>query len=96
MRQARLPRVNADLSLTTARQPSRQFWEFLDGLSEDARTVAKLITEEPFELSLAIAERGKPTRTRVLSAVREVLRELGWSTGRISQSFEEIREALSN
>jgi DNA-directed RNA polymerase specialized sigma24 family protein len=69
--------------------------EFLAGLSEDAREVAKLALESPTEISAAVFQRGDCTPQNMRAAIREYLTDLGWAGSRIKESFREIRYALT-
>lgn len=80
------------------------FWlfEFLDSLGKDARTVVRIILDTPAELRYALKCRGKRDWRRaydqhpkdVRMALREVLSDIGWTTRRVTKTFEEIRENL--
>lgn len=69
---------------------------FLDELSEDARLVATLALEPPPDV-LINSQEGYKTENgcKIEMALIEFLRDLGWATKRIFESFEEIRKALS-
>lgn len=80
----------------TVRTPAWDRETFLDRLSADAQTAVTLVLEPPPPVADAVAARGgKETRRTLLGAVRSYLRELGWCSARILESFREIREALS-
>lgn len=64
------------------------------GLSDDARWVVELVTDSPFDIRLALCDK-EDARSNVKGALKEFLRDAGWSTKRIFESFREIREALS-
>jgi hypothetical protein len=87
--------------------PSSWLVDFLDGLSEDAQVVARLVIETPIDVRAAIFQRG--TTKRRLSAMsenwdecvgacragmREFLGYKGWDTERVSNAFGEVGKAL--
>lgn len=93
-RNARLPRSAVELGTLADRR--FDMVEFLDELSDDARTVVRLLFVGNRDVALAEIQRGglkpKPHQTR--NAIREYLRDVGWGAGRILESFQEIRKAL--
>ena len=67
---------------------------FCEDLSEDAATVLKLVLDAPTELAdIAMGKGDSPCNWR--STVRNYLRQMGWPTGRITETFDEIKGALS-
>jgi RNA polymerase sigma factor (sigma-70 family) len=69
--------------------------EMLEELTEDARIVVKLVVETPAELeAIARAKGGQPRNLR--SSIRSYLAEAGWTAARIAESFNEVRQVLSN
>jgi len=76
--------------LTTSRTPEQDvsFMSVLEGLSDEAKTVCKIIFESPNEF----LELNRPKLSR--GRVKEKLRELGWSWSMIWDSFREIKTAL--
>lgn len=60
-------------------------------LSDDARLVMRLVIDSPDELGSVLTARS-PSRSR--RGLWKYLRGLGWTMGRVSESFEELREAL--
>ena len=61
-------------------------------LSDDARAVVRLVIDTPGDLVKLVRMRS-PDRMRGLLA--RGLRDLGWTIGRVVESFDEIREALT-
>jgi hypothetical protein len=74
--------------------PEFNVGEFLEDLSGDARDVVNLVLEDAPDLRVAMAWRKVKNPTQVRYALKEVLRDLGWTASRIAESFTEIREAL--
>lgn len=68
--------------------------EFVEKLSEDGKTVVNLVFDSPIDIALSIMERGGDTPNNVRLAIREFLKDVGWSAGRVSNTFREIRKAL--
>lgn len=77
-----------DLQSHPEEKPDHDFSDWLDRLSQDARTVALLTVHSPLEIRQAVG-RGQNKRL-----IRRLLYDLGWCAKRISLSFEEIRRAL--
>ena len=68
---------------------------FASELSDDARTVAKLVCDPPTDIKLtAHAGYGLNSPTSIKKALIEFLGDLGWTARRIGESFREIGEAL--
>jgi hypothetical protein len=66
-------------------------------LSDDARTVVAALLEMPEMGELLEEARGGPERTwagRVRLGLANLLREFGWTSVRITETFTEIREAI--
>jgi hypothetical protein len=78
-----------------AREVTFDMGDFLGSLSCDARHVAGLVLESGIDVRLAIAERGNNTPRNVRGALRDVLKDMGWTKARVVESFAEIRKALS-
>lgn len=69
--------------------------DFLDGLSEDGRTVAKLVLDSPLDIRLTLKKKGNNvTPSRLRSAVVGFLKDIGWAMERIREGFTEVSEAL--
>ncbi len=69
--------------------------DFMEELSEDAALVIQLTLDTPFSLAeVAHAKGGQPRNFR--SSLRDYLREMSWSVGRINEAFEEIKKALGS
>lgn len=75
--------------------------QFMDELSEDARTVASLVLDLPMDIRLSLETRkqrkGWDRQTpceNIKGALVEFLWDLGWTTQRIGESFREIGLAL--
>ena len=87
------------LSFTRPAAREFNFPEFIDELTDDARTVVGLLfgaeerdAPEPWAAE-AMAKGGQPRNVR--STLRSYLTGLGWAAQRINDSFDEIRDALS-
>lgn len=65
-------------------------------LSEDAKTVIRLVLEEPIDFRMALGKKRTETASPATyrAAAKEVLQDLGWTISRITETFNEIREAL--
>lgn len=69
------------------------FSDFTEEMSEDAKTVVKLVLETPAELTeVAMGKGGDPRNWR--STIRDFLCSIGWSYERVSKSFNEVRGTL--
>lgn len=69
--------------------------EFLRGLSRDARRVVKLVLYPPEAVTETVEELDQgDTAANVRYAVREFLRDLGWSARRIKDAFLEVKGRL--
>lgn len=66
---------------------------FLNDLSDDSKLVIQLIFETPDEIQSLIDGKGGSPRN-IRSTIKEYLRKTGWTFTRITESFEEIRQAL--
>jgi hypothetical protein len=73
--------------------PATRAKELLEDLSPDARLVAGLVISPPDAIeTIAKGKGGFPANWS--STVRAYLRDMGWATARIAESFDEIRRAL--
>lgn len=63
----------------------------LDGMCEDAQTIALLILETPFELAQMFAKGKKETKT----VLTEYLKTKGWKPRRIRKAFYDLYEHLT-
>ena len=62
-------------------------------LSIDARLALRLVIDAPADLRRTVAAKGdQPRNWR--STIRQHLIDMGWTTARVNESFDEIREAL--
>lgn len=68
--------------------------DWTEGLSEDAATAVRLVLDAPADLlAMAKGKGDQPRNWR--SSLRDYLGRLGWTAARITESFEEIRDALT-
>jgi hypothetical protein len=76
--------------------PDFRLDEFVEELSEDARTVVSMVFDTPIDVKVVMYRLGgdQDTPQTYRGAIREVLRDLGWTRKRIKESFQEIRRAL--
>ncbi len=88
-RDAQLPIVDTEHEVTDS-QSNFHLFEFLEELTEDARIITKLILDTPTDLAEVIQREYVPRAT-----IRRWLIRLGWTAKRITESFAEIRRALS-
>ena len=98
-RAMRLPTVSTtgadgEMILESRKSSNFQMSEFVSELSQDGRTIISLIFETPAELATEIAQKGGHTRN-IRKAVKDYLKTIGWTCGRIAESFEEIGAVLS-
>lgn len=91
-RNNRLPRVYEDLDKIAAREETFYVSEWLEELTDDAREAASVVLEDIPDFRLALQGRLAPHYMKL--ALREVLKDFGWTASRICESFLEIREAL--
>lgn len=101
MRNARMTRVDVEEmdSLGTTPLPRFNLEEFAEelacDLSEDAKTVMRLTVDAPMEVLIALEQRGGKMNPRsVKASLREFLKDVGWTTERVTESFTEITKAL--
>lgn len=70
------------------------FEEYVEGWTEDSKTILRLILQTPTELSeLVSGKGGEPRNWR--SSIREYLLACGWDWYRVSDTYKEIRAVLS-
>lgn len=65
-------------------------------LSEDARTIVALVLETPDDITEMMRWDRVKSRKGFLRTLREHLQDVGWSTKRIVESFDELREAFKS
>lgn len=69
--------------------------EFLETISEDARTIVELVLDTHEELRrVMLSDDPNPSGRSARKGLRQYLDGLGWENGRISDTFREITEAL--
>ncbi len=99
-KERRLTEVNHPLENVAQLEPSD--WDvptFLKGLSGDAKVVVMLTLTAPKDIPHAMmmksVERcnGKPSAYR--THIKEYLLDMGWTFGRITESFKEVGQALT-
>ena len=97
MRNARLHRVDYELTMLPVK-PKKSFdiSRFLVELSEDARTVAMLVLDSPNDIKLCMKQQHRNIlpRDKMLNSIQEFLSDIGWSSDRIFDSYDEVTEAL--
>lgn len=98
-RHNRLPRVHLDLDARAAEVSPAPFnlGEFLEqhaDLDADAKLVVGLVVNPPIPVRLATRERGEESVVNIRAAVKEYLRDDGWSKARIDASFTAVMETL--
>lgn len=94
-----LSKIEVDFAGLEKKIPERtsgfKLFEFLDELGDDAKTVARLAIDTPAELvEVMVGLGGKPHHQR--KALRDYLKDLGWTGVRISESFAEIKTILTH
>lgn len=65
--------------------------DFLDGLTEDAKTVVNLILDTPRSIAVLFEDK-KPAAIKNL--LKDYLFALGWGVERVEETFSEIQENL--
>jgi DNA-directed RNA polymerase specialized sigma subunit len=95
MKDARLPRKFMEMDHHPKQESDFNFTEFLEELSSDAATVARLAVDSPKEIVLYTRERGRDTPYNMQMAIKEYLTLAGWTKERIVDSFREVADALS-
>lgn len=69
--------------------------EWMKALSDEAKFVVNAVLEIPIDLRVCLVRRdSKSPAYSFRCALREYLRDLGWSVKEVSQSFKEITGAL--
>jgi hypothetical protein len=74
-----------------------RYWfltDLLDSLSEDGKAVVMLALDSPPDIKHILVEQGSFTPKSIRSAIQQFLVDLGWARDRISETFNEIGEAL--
>lgn len=67
---------------------------WLSQLTEPARHVAKLVLDMPMDVKATIAHLGGMTPVNCRQAVREFLRDQGWTEEETIRAFQEVRRNL--
>lgn len=76
------------------RKPTFKLKELMEGVSQDAKRMIWLTLARPTTVELSIMMMGGENIINIRRAVKEVLRESGWTWKRITETFREIKEAL--
>lgn len=85
----------AEMSTVQRTYNENRFEQWLEGVSEDARTIVGLVVDGPEEFAMMVQARGGQYRN-YRSSLREYLDAVGWSTSRVAAAFEDIRSALAS
>lgn len=85
-------RTDLDLDLMPARTKAFDMEVLMLDLSDDARTVVRLVVEAPGDLARLCRMRRMDWAQTLLW---DTLKGLGWTVGRVVESFDEVREALA-
>lgn len=72
------------------------FFELFDEFGADSKQIIELILNPPTELVGLVFEEGKYNPHTFKAELRTYLSSLGWTGRRIKESFNEIREVISN
>ncbi len=81
-----------DYDLLGLTAPEFNTVDFLDELSEDARMIAMLALDTPYEIYLNARLCGD--QNDLQASIWDYLRGIGWTASQIRTSFEEVRSAL--
>jgi len=79
-----LPKTHPDTFMT----------ELKDRLSANAQVVVKIVLESPKAFSKKCAKKNVRTSSALKRALQAYLREMGWQSSKIKQTFEELIETL--
>ena len=82
-----------DPTLCEDTQSDIRLIDWLDDLSEDARTTANLLLDAPREI-MDVMTNSYYNPVTVRKTVKEYLKDCDWGVNRITESFHEIAEAL--
>ncbi len=85
-------RTDLDLDRLPARGKTFDLEALLLDLSEDARTVVRLVVDTPGDLARLCRMRRVDWMQQALG---RALRNMGWTIGRVVESFDEVKEALA-
>jgi len=89
------PLAQIDLRLYPEKDPPDfDVNDWLDGLSKDARIVAKLVLKVPIDIRVLMTQLGEDSPGNWRQAIREFLDERGWAKKRVTRTLIEIKEAL--
>lgn len=95
IRHARLKQVDYPLQLVKDESmPSFDMEEFCAVLSDDAKSIIRLVFDPPPDIHWEMVVRGRNTPTGFRTILKEFLRLKGWTLIRILCAYQEIRKAL--
>jgi hypothetical protein len=96
IKQRRQEMMSLSLMDVIAKDHSNRFnvEDWLKGLSADARLVAKLIIDPPIDIRTMLIQLKSESACNWRYAIRDYLRDLGWSEKRMKLAFTEIRQQL--
>jgi RNA polymerase sigma factor (sigma-70 family) len=98
-RNARHPTVGMSKEIESTLVRSRhtdRVDKMISDASDDAAQVLRLIRELPADMELSIRQMGgRATPKRVVRALSEYLRDLGWTSERIGDAIDELREMFA-
>lgn len=94
--QVSIGRLTDEMEAVITSRPEFQLAPLLERLSWDGRIVVLLVFEVPISLRCALLEQEQEEETpkQIRQALRECLRDFGWTPQRIARSFREIKKAL--
>ena len=87
---------DGDAEYMPIQRPSHFLFDLLDGLSQDARYVAKLTVDPPQEVLKDLQTNGKSNSPyRLMLRIKRFLEGAKWDKGRIRQTIDEIKLAVA-
>lgn len=70
--------------------------ELLDEIEEDAQIILQLFLDTPKEVFVNIVNENQNMRIQIKKRLRNRLRQMGWTIRHITESFDEIAQAIQN
>lgn len=94
-KESKRPREDAELDqLVEDKRPPFDQNELMDRLSEDGQFVASLVLSPPTDIRATLIILGRDSPGNWRYAIRDFLRDSGWTVRRVAKAFQEIKGAL--